>query len=110
MGNPEYGGNERAAISFTAAVEVGAAAEEGEDFVLLVGCQFQVCHAAMITTKCQHGLGSPTSTKKSSGLMGDIAIKQIKMNSADEFRAALAGNIPLRYLDPNAPWDGRPLA
>ena len=43
-------------------------------------------------------------------LMGDIAIKQLKMNSADEFRAALAGNIPLRYLDPNAPWDGRPLA
>ena len=43
-------------------------------------------------------------------LMGDIAIKQLKMNSADEFRAALAGNIPLRYLAPNAPWDGRPLA
>ena len=43
-------------------------------------------------------------------LMSDIAIKQLKMNSADEFRAALAGNIPLRYLDPNAPWDGRPLA
>ena len=41
--------------------------------------------------------------------MGDIAIKQIKMNSADEFRAALAGNIPFRYLDPNAPRDGRPL-
>ena len=42
-------------------------------------------------------------------LMGDIAIKQLKMNSVDEFRAALAGDIPLRYLDPNAPWDGRPL-
>ena len=42
-------------------------------------------------------------------LMGDIAIKQLKMNSAEEFRAALRGNIPLRYLDPNAPWDGQPL-
>ena len=36
-GNPKYGGNETAAIGFTAAVEVGAAAEEGEDFVPLVG-------------------------------------------------------------------------
>ena len=43
-------------------------------------------------------------------LMGDIAIKQLKMNSADEFRAALASNIPLRYLDLNTPWNGRPLA
>ena len=43
------------------------------------------------------------------GLMGDIAIKQLKMNSADEFRAALRGNIPRRYLDPDAPWDGQPL-
>ena len=42
-------------------------------------------------------------------LMGDIAIKQLKMNSADEFRAALRGDIPRRYLDPNAPWDGQPL-
>ena len=42
-------------------------------------------------------------------LMGDIAIKQLKMNSADEFRAALRGNIPRRYLDPDAPWDGQPL-
>ena len=42
-------------------------------------------------------------------LMGNIAIKQMKMNSADEFRAALRGNIPRRYLDPDAPWDGQPL-
>ena len=42
-------------------------------------------------------------------LMGDIVIKQLKMNSADEFRAALRGDIPRRYLDPNAPWDGQPL-
>ena len=27
-------------------------------------------------------------------LMGDIAIKQLKMNSAEEFRAALRGDIP----------------
>ena len=42
-------------------------------------------------------------------LMGDIVSKQLKMNSVAEFRAALRGNIPRRYLDPNAPWDGRPL-
>ena len=42
-------------------------------------------------------------------LMGDIAIKQLKMNNADEFRAALRGDIPRRYLDPDAPWDGQPL-
>ena len=42
-------------------------------------------------------------------LMGDIAIRQLRMNSADEFRAALRGNIPRRYLDPAAPWDGQPL-
>ena len=42
-------------------------------------------------------------------LMGNIAIKQMKMNSADEFCAALRGNIPRRYLDPDAPWDGQPL-
>ena len=41
--------------------------------------------------------------------MGNIAIKQMKMNSADEFRAALRGNIPRRYLDPDAPSDGQPL-
>ena len=57
-GNPEYSGNEAAAIGFRADVEVEAAAEEGEDFVPLVGCQFQVCHAAMITPKCQHGLAT----------------------------------------------------
>ena len=42
-------------------------------------------------------------------LMGDIVITQLKMNSADEFRAAMSGSIPRRYLDPNAPWDGQPL-
>ena len=42
-------------------------------------------------------------------LMGDIAIKQLKFNSADEFRAALRGDIARRYLDPDAPWDGQPL-
>ena len=42
-------------------------------------------------------------------LMGHIAIGQLKMNSVAEFRAALAGNIPRRYLDPAAPWDGQPL-
>lgn len=42
-------------------------------------------------------------------LMGDIAIKQLKMNNAEEFRAALRGDIPRRYLDPDAPWDGPPL-
>ena len=49
-GNPEYAGNETAAMVFAADVEVGAAAEEGEDFVPLVGCQFQISHAAMITS------------------------------------------------------------
>ena len=44
-----------------------------------------------------------------SSLMGDIVTKQLKMNSADEFRAALRGNIPRRSLDPNAPWAGPPL-
>lgn len=42
-------------------------------------------------------------------LMGKIAIDDLKMNSAEEFRAALRGNIPRRYLDPNTPWDGQPL-
>ena len=42
-------------------------------------------------------------------LMGKIAIDDLKMNSAEEFRAALRGNIPRRYLDPDAPWDGQPL-
>ena len=42
--------------------------------------------------------------------MCDIVVRQLKMNSAAEFRAALSGNIPRRYLDPSAPWDGRPLA
>ena len=41
--------------------------------------------------------------------MGEIAIAQLKFNSADEFRAALRGEIPRRYPDPDAPWDGQPL-
>ncbi len=55
-------------------------------------------------TKVSHG-----DKDIGAGLMGNIAITQLKMNSAEEFRAALAGNIPQRYLDPNAPWDGQPL-
>ena len=58
-----------------------------------------------LTTKVSHG-----DKEVPSALMGDIVIRQLKMNSAAEFRAALSGNIPRRYLDPNAPWDGRPLA
>ena len=42
-------------------------------------------------------------------LMGRIAIRQLKMNGAEEFRVALRGDIPRRYLDPDAPWDGPPL-
>ena len=57
-----------------------------------------------VRTKVSHGDG-----EVGAGLMGDIAIKQLKFNSADEFRAALRGNIPRRYLDPDAPWDGQPL-
>ncbi len=41
--------------------------------------------------------------------IGKIAIDDLKMNSAEEFRAALRGDIPRRYLDPDAPWDGQPL-
>ena len=55
-GNPEYAGSETAAMVFTAHIEVGVAAEEGEDFVPLAGCQFQICHAVSDNTKCQHGL------------------------------------------------------
>ena len=42
-------------------------------------------------------------------LMGKIAIDDLKFNNAEEFRAALRGSIPRRYLDPDAPWDGQPL-
>ena len=42
-------------------------------------------------------------------VMGKIAIDDLKMKSAEEFRAALRGDIPRRYLDPDAPWDGQPL-
>ena len=52
---------------------------------------------------------SPGDKDISATLMGDIAIKQLKMNSAEEFRAALRGDIPRRYLDPDASWDGKPL-
>ena len=57
-----------------------------------------------IRTMVSHG-----DKEINAGLMGDIVIKQLKMNSVAEFRAAMSGNIPRRYLDPNAPWDGRPL-
>ena len=57
-----------------------------------------------ITTRVSHG-----DKEINAMLMGKIAIDDLKMNSADEFRAALRGNIPRRYLDPNAPWDGQPL-
>lgn len=56
-------------------------------------------------TKLSHGV-----TEIDPDLMGDIVIRQLKMNSAAEFRAALSGRVPRRYLDPNVPWDGRPLA
>ena len=55
-------------------------------------------------TKLSHG-----DREVNPALMGRIAIKQLKMNSAEEFRAALRGDIPRRYLDPDAPWDGQPL-
>ena len=42
-------------------------------------------------------------------VMGKIAIDDLKMNSADEFRPAARRDIPRRYLDPDAPWDGQPL-
>ena len=61
-------------------------------------------HWLRIGVKVSHG-----DKEVEAGLMGDIVIKQLRMNSADEFRGALRGNIPRRYLDPNAPWDGQPL-
>ena len=57
-----------------------------------------------LRTKVSHG-----EKELDADLMGEIAIVQLKMNSADEFRAALRGDIPRRYLDPDAPWDGQPL-
>ena len=57
-----------------------------------------------LRTKVSHG-----DKEVDADLMGEIAIVQLKMNSADEFRAALRGDIPRRYLDPDAPWDGQPL-
>ena len=47
-GDPEYAGSETAAVGFLARIEVGAAAEEGEDFAPLAGCQFQICQAVVI--------------------------------------------------------------
>ena len=57
-----------------------------------------------LRTKVSHG-----DKEVDADLMGEIAIVQLKMNSAEEFRAALRGDIPRRYLDPDAPWDGQPL-
>ena len=57
-----------------------------------------------LRTKVLHG-----DKEVDADLMGEIAIAQLKMNSAEEFRAALRGDIPRRYLDPDAPWDGQPL-
>lgn len=57
-----------------------------------------------LRTKVSHG-----DKEVDADLMGEIAIVQLKMNSAEEFRAALRGNIPRRYLDPDAAWDGQPL-
>ncbi len=57
-----------------------------------------------ITTHVSHG-----DKEIDALLMGKIAIDDLKMNSADEFRTALRGDIPRRYLDPDAPWDGQPL-
>ncbi len=57
-----------------------------------------------LSTMVSHG-----DNEVDADLMGDIAIKQLKFNNADEFRAALRGDIPRRYLDPDAPWDGQPL-
>ena len=57
-----------------------------------------------LRTKVSHG-----DKDINADLMGDIAITQLKMNSADEFRAALRGDIPRRYLDPDVSWDGQPL-
>ena len=57
-----------------------------------------------LRTKVSHG-----DKEVDADLMGEIAIVQLKMNNADEFRAALRGDIPRRYLDPDATWDGQPL-
>ncbi len=57
-----------------------------------------------LRTKVSHG-----DKEVDADLMGEIAIVQLKMNSAEEFRAPLRGNIPRRYLEPDAPWDGQPL-
>ncbi len=57
-----------------------------------------------LRTKVSHG-----DKEVDADLMGEIAIVQLKMNSVEEFRAALRGDIPRRYLDPNVPWDGQPL-
>ena len=57
-----------------------------------------------IRAKISHGDKEINAT-----LMGKIAIDDLKMNSAEEFRSALRGNIPRRYLDPAATWDGQPL-
>lgn len=55
-------------------------------------------------TKISHG-----DKDIDAALMGRIALIQLKMNSVEEFRRALRGDIPRRYLDPDTPWDGQPL-
>ena len=57
-----------------------------------------------LRVKVSHGDKDISAT-----LMGEIAIIQLKFNSAEEFRAALRGDIPRRYVDPEAAWDGQPL-
>ena len=57
-----------------------------------------------VSTRVSHG-----DKEINALLMGKIAIGDLKMNSAEEFRAALRGDIPRRYIDPDAPWDGQPL-
>ncbi len=56
-----------------------------------------------LRTKVSHG-----DKEVDADLMGEIAIVQLKMNSADEFRAALRGNIPRRYSTPTPPGTGNP--
>ena len=54
-------------------------------------------------TKISHG-----DKEIDADLMGRIAIRQLKMNSADEFRAALRGNIPAATSTPTRPGTDNP--
>ena len=47
-GNLGDGGDEKPALGKVADVEVGTGAEEGEDFVPLIGRQFQVCQTLRV--------------------------------------------------------------